>query len=213
MANNIKILIADDHPLVREGIKTILQTCTECEFEIETCSNGIEVMDIIIKKKLDLLLLDISMPIIDGFEVLSKIRNEMNSSIPILMLTSHNNPIYLKKAIELGASGYMLKQEEASVLIQAIHKILDQEKFYSAQIQNLISANSNPIEKQAIDALSWHQKQILALIVQEKTSQQIADQLFLSIRTIEGHRKRLMEKLNLNSTIGLVKFAIKNGLE
>lgn len=213
MSQTHKILIADDHPTVREGLKSILKEQNLMNVDLEFCKNGVEVLDLVSKNKFDLILLDITMPIISGLEALEKIRNELKSDVPVLMLTSHNDQAYIDKSFEHGAAGYFMKYEDADELIDAIKNVIQRDQFYNQQINHIIDSTANEEIKTSIPELSKHQRQILALIVQEKTSQEIADELFLSLRTIEGHRKRIMAKLNLTSTIGLVKYAIENGIK
>ncbi len=211
MSEIYKILIADDHPIVRDGFKLLIEMQDEISAEVVECLNGKEVLDTIRENKIDLILLDISMPIVSGLEVLKILRTELNFEAPILILSSLNNKKIILEANELGANGYILKNATADELMFAISKALNHQKYFSQEIAEILLANPN--ESAQIKSLTPREKEILILICNEKTNQQIADELYISIRTVEGHRERLLKKISVISTVGLVKFAVKNGLD
>ena len=209
------ILIVEDHHLVRSGLRLMLENQTVFQTEITEASNGVEALDLLQKKSFDIVVLDISMPLIDGVEVLKKIKKHFKN-LPVLMLTMHNEEKLIKKVIKLGASGYLLKSSATNDLIQAILEISKGNNFFTDDILTILARENEKEDrgrarkKKVEDLISEREIEILRLIVKEKTNKQIAEELSLSSRTIEGHRINIMEKLNIKTTIGLVKYAIKS---
>ncbi|MES2588815.1 MAG: response regulator transcription factor [Bacteroidota bacterium] len=210
MSKTYKILIADDHAMIRKGINAILTSQEKMNFEVFECENGLEVISFIMNKQIDLILLDISMPVMNGLEVLNKIRTELELDIPILMMTSHYNEHFIKKSIEYDTTGYILKYVDVEELLAAISSSLRKEHYYSKEIQKIISDIKKNNRHTSVENLTKLQQKILKMIVNEKTSSEIAEELFLSVRTIEGHRQRILSKLNLKNSISLVKYALTN---
>jgi DNA-binding NarL/FixJ family response regulator len=206
-----KVLIADDHQVVRQGLSAILSYQDDLHFEVTTCVNGQEMLDLAAQNTYDIILLDISMPVMDGIEALKILKTEMHSDIPVLMITSHDSKHMITATNELGSSGYVLKNAEEKDLIEAITSVLHKQKYFSKEIAAIMAQANGTDDYAKLDSLSKKEKQILVLILNEKTNQTIANELNLSIRTIEGHRERIMKKLGVSSTIGLVKFALKTG--
>jgi len=209
------ILIVEDHHLVRSGLRLMLENQTVFQTEITEASNGVEALDLLQKKSFDIVVLDISMPLMDGVEVLKKIKKHFKN-LPVLMLTMHNEEKLIKKVIKLGASGYLLKSSATNDLIQAILEISKGNNFFTDDILTILARENEKEDrgrarkKKVEDLISEREIEILRLIVKEKTNKQIAEELSLSSRTIEGHRINIMEKLNIKTTIGLVKYAIKS---
>ena len=209
------ILIVEDHHLVRSGLLLMLENQTVFQTEITEASNGVEALDLLQKKSFDIVVLDISMPLMDGVEVLKKIKKHFKN-LPVLMLTMHNEEKLIKKVIKLGASGYLLKSSATNDLIQAILEISKGNNFFTDDILTILARENEKEDrgrarkKKVEDLISEREIEILRLIVKEKTNKQIAEELSLSSRTIEGHRINIMEKLNIKTTIGLVKYAIKS---
>ena len=209
------ILIVEDHHLVRSGLRLMLENQTVFQTEITEASNGVEALDLLQKKSFDIVVLDISMPLIDGVEVLKKIKKHFKN-LPVLMLTMHNEEKLIKKVIKIGASGYLLKSSATNDLIQAILEISKGNNFFTDDILTILARENEKEDrgrarkKKVEDLISEREIEILRLIVKEKTNKQIAEELSLSSRTIEGHRINIMEKLNIKTTIGLVKYAIKS---
>jgi len=209
------ILIVEDHHLVRSGLRLMLENQTVFQTEITEASNGVEALDLLQKKSFDIVVLDISMPLMDGVEVLKKIKKHFKN-LPVLMLTMHNEEKLIKKVIKLGVSGYLLKSSATNDLIQAILEISKGNNFFTDDILTILARENEKEDrgrarkKKVEDLISEREIEILRLIVKEKTNKQIAEELSLSSRTIEGHRINIMEKLNIKTTIGLVKYAIKS---
>jgi len=213
MSKTHKILIADDHPVFRDGVRLLLESQSEFNVEVVECVNGLEVIDLVKLHSFDLILLDIAMPVLSGLEVLRLLKNEMNLDAPVLMITSYDNKKMLEESIELGANGYIIKNASADELLFGIKLAFKKQKYFSSEVAALLLQNENTQFQSTFQKLTPREKQILILITKEKNNQEIANELQISPRTVEGHRERLMKKMNVNSTIGLVKFAVKSGLD
>ena len=222
--NKLKILIADDHKLVREGIKiTLSQSNSLFEFDrMDEASNGEEA---VIKAEVfdyDLIFMDINMPILDGIEATKKIKSEKKRENKIIALSMHSEEFQIKSMIKAGASGYILKNTGLEELNRAIKTVINGNKFYSNEValkllgdfkeddDNSILSPSKPVVK--IAELSNREIQVLRLIASEFTNAEIAKKLKLSRRTIDSHRYNIVNKLHVKNTAGLIKFAIKNNL-
>lgn len=220
----LKILIADDHKLVREGIKITLSLDNSLfEFErMDEASNGEEA---VIKAELfnyDLIFMDINMPIMDGIEATRKIKSDKTRENKIIALSMHSEEFQIKSMIKSGASGYILKNTESEELNRAIKTILNGNKYYSNEVAlkllgdykgddiNPAISSSKPMVK--IAELSNREFQVLRLIANEFTNVEIAKKLKLSRRTIDSHRYNIVNKLNVKNTAGLIKFAMNNNL-
>jgi DNA-binding NarL/FixJ family response regulator len=211
--NELRILIADDHPVVRDGLKTILESDDELHIKVLACKNGKEAIDCVMENHIDLILLDISMPEMDGFEALEILKNDLKIDAPVLMITSHDTAHMVLQSIELGASGYILKNSSAEELMLGVKKALQNQQYYSAEIAQILARNKDNDFPTLFKKLTPREKQIFILILNEKSNQEIATSLSISHRTVEGHRERLLSKMNVTSTIGLVKLALNNGFD
>lgn len=215
--SKIRVLIADDHDIVRFGIVTVLNASTQVDVVGEV-ANGEEALQAFTSIRPDVCLLDISMPGMSGIETATEIRKQ-HPDAAILILTMHENEEYLNQAIKAGASGYILKQSSIKELVAAIQEVHNGKTVFSEPIAKLMAdqyvrqAISGHSSKQS-DAirLTRREKEITKLIADGKTSQEIADVLFISPRTVEAHRANLMQKLGLKNTAALVRYAVANGL-
>jgi DNA-binding NarL/FixJ family response regulator len=213
----IRVLIADDHDIVRFGIVTVLNASDLIEVVGEV-SNGDEALESYSRLLPDVCLLDISMPKMSGIESTIAIRKEHPEAV-ILILTMHQNEEYLNQALKAGAAGYLLKQSSIKELVAAIDDVHQGRTVFSEPIAKLMAdqyvrhaiSGIDSISEDAI-RLTRREKEITKLIVDGKTSQEIADILFISPRTVEAHRANLMQKLGLKNTAALVKFAVANGM-
>lgn len=215
--SKIRVLIADDHDIVRFGIVTVLNASDLIEVVGEV-SNGDEALESYSRLLPDVCLLDISMPKMSGIESTIAIRKEHPEAV-ILILTMHQNEEYLNQALKAGAAGYLLKQSSIKELVAAIEDVHQGRTVFSEPIAKLMAdqyvrhaiSGIDSISEDAI-RLTRREKEITKLIVDGKTSQEIADILFISPRTVEAHRANLMQKLGLKNTAALVKFAVANGM-
>lgn len=212
----INILLVDDHTLIREGLKLILKKNKNFKI-IGEASNGIEAIRYIDKNadKVHVVMLDITMPELDGFEV-AKIVRQNHPEIKILALTMHSEESYITKMIDVGVHGYVLKDSNLEDLSTAIKTILEGKPYYSSDVSAImINSLMNKDKKKdngELDNLTDREVEIINLITEGFKSSEIADQLKLSTRTIEVHRRNLMKKLDVKNTAELVSFVLKSKL-
>ena len=206
-----RVLLGDDHALILDGIRSALQAHYDIVGEAR---DGREAVAVAQRLHPDLVILDISMPLLNGFESAKQIRKELPSA-KVIFLSQHLNPAYLKHALKLGASGYVLKSGATQELQQAISTVLQGKTYISPAFGENVLANlwnrSGEVNREA-EGLTDRQREILQLIVEGKANKEIADILHLSIKTIEFHRARLMAKLGVRSVAELAKVAVQQGL-
>ncbi len=200
----IRIVIADDHHLVRQGIRVLLEASGLVEI-IGEAADGVKALELTQKLQPDVLVLDINMPRMTGVEVVEKLQ-KLNVLSRIVVLSMHSESAVVKKMLSLGVKGYLLKQSVAEDLLEAIQKAHRDETFISPLIE-ITRPNQNPIEK-----LTDREKEVWKLIIDGKTNRGIAHQLSISVKTVEKHRASLMDKLDVRDTASLVKVAIDQGL-
>lgn len=208
----ISILIADDHPLVGDGISTMIKDETHLNI-CAVCKTGAETLAAVETYAPDVVLLDISLPDMDGLQVCTVIRKK-NKTIKLIALTSTNEAGIISQFLASGGNGYLLKNMERSDLLQAIDDVMKGDIYLSKAANQKILEQFNSLKdaSQALPTLTRREKEILQLLYDGLNGPQIADKLFLSHYTIETHRKNLMQKLNVNSTQQLVKLAIEQKL-
>lgn len=210
----IQIGLADDHLLFREGIKAIFQDEINMEICLEA-SNGEEFITSLRKAliKPEVVLLDIRMPVIDGYET-AKILLEEYPEMKIIILTMHEEERHIIRMIELGVNGYLMKNASPEEVIDCIDCVMEYDYYFNNKITNIMRKVMMYKGKRNMDHLTYdlseREKEVLALICQEYTAKEIGEKLFISFRTVEGHRKNLISKLNVRNTAGLVVLAIKN---
>jgi DNA-binding NarL/FixJ family response regulator len=210
----IKIILIDDHRIVRNGIRMVLETAIDIEI-IGEFDSFAEYQEKIEYLKPDIILMDISMPGISGIEA-TKILKESHPDIKALILSMHNTEEFILQSLKAGAKGYLQKNTSKKELLSAIQKIYEGEEYFSEDISKIIvksmikSSNSNTQSK--LDALSSREMELLKLVAEGKSNKDIADALFISIRTVESHKNHIMSKLELKNTVELIKFAIKENI-
>lgn len=212
MNSAIKVILADDHVLMREGIRQLLEFDGNIEVVAEA-NDGEECLEIINKKKADILLLDINMPKKNGIEVLEYIKKN-NNNIKVLILTVHNEVEYLLRAIDIGVDGYILKDSESSELKKAINAIIMGENYIQP---NLIPALNNRLvnrdnDKSKIDSLTDRELEVLVLVANGMFNKEIADHLKISERTVKNHISSIFKKISVSDRTQAAVFAIKNDL-
>lgn len=208
------IIIADDHQLVIDGIKSML--LQDKHFTIAgEASNGQQALNEITLNptKFNLLITDISMPLLSGIDLCKAVKQQY-PDIKVLILSMYNSISVVKEAIAAEADGYILKNTGKDEFLTALHRIEDGGTYFSQDILPILYNQFQKEKKQEeeLAELSAREKEILSLIVKEKTSEEIAQQLFISKKTVDNHRANILEKTGCKTTIGLVKYAIKNGL-
>lgn len=210
----IKIIIADDHQLFIEGIQSLIQSIKHMEVVAEV-ANGKELLEKLETTSCDIILMDINMPEMDGIEATKQVRSAY-PDIKVLMLTMFSNKEYIEKLLRVGAHGYILKNTGMEELREAIETLVEGNSYFSKEVmerimeglqkKKLAEKNTHLIE------LTEREIEVLKLIVQECTTAEIAEKLFISTHTVETHRKNLISKLQVRNVAGLVKYALQNGL-
>lgn len=212
----VKILLVDDHQIIREGLMHLLHDESDLSV-VGEAENGLEALEKIKKLHPDLVILDINMPVMNGLECARQI-TENFPQVKILVLTMLNEQEHIRNMLQIGVDGYILKNSGRTELVTAIHQIMKGENYFSDEVKNLVmmelvkkrtessksSENKIPLTPREID--------ILQLIVEEYTNQEIAEKLFISVRTVDAHRRNLLEKTGARNTAGLVRFAYENNL-
>ena len=207
----IKILIADDHPIVRQGFKQVLQDTTDLVVADEA-GNGQEVLSLVSKKDYDVILLDISMPGKNGLEVLKELK-VLNPKIPVLILSIYPEEQYAIRALKAGASGYLTKASAPEELISAIRKVSRGGKYISSSLAEKIAYElDGDSGKAPHETLSDREYQILLMIASGKTVSDIAGEMCLSVKTVSTYRSRIIEKMKLKNNAELTTYAIRNKL-
>jgi DNA-binding NarL/FixJ family response regulator len=211
----INVLIVDDHSIVRDGIKFLLSNHKKIKI-VDECNNGKEAVDYVENNKPDVILMDINTPEMNGIDA-TEIISQKHMDIKIIALTMYNERAFVTKILKAGASGYLLKESNVKEIEEAILTVVDGGNYFSKEISNTmlssyLSKKKNYNGLALLDDLSKRELQVLKLIATGLTNNRIADQLILSIRTIETHRRNLHQKLGVHNTAGLVKFAAENDL-
>lgn len=205
----IKVALVDDHQLVIDGLYSLLSTLEDIKI-VGQANSGIDLIELLLKEEVDLVLMDISMPRMDGIEATNMVK-EKYPEIKVLILSMHDSVEYTKRALKAGADGFLLKNAGSEELQLAIHKAMNGENYFSDKImQNVVGAMKEESTDHA--ELTERELEVLKLIAMEFTTKEIAEKLFISHHTVESHRKNLLFKLNARSVAGLVKYAIENGL-
>lgn len=206
---NIKILLADDHKIVRQGISSLLKSLQGFEV-IGEASNGLEAVNFTREKKPDLIIMDINMPTMDGVDASHEIR-KFDSKVKILILTMMEDEHYIFDALSAGINGYLFKFAGLDDLSLAVQTISEGENFFDFRVTNVLLEKKNRLKKDK-SALSERETEVLRLIVKGLTSSQIGEKLFISRFTVQKHRKNIIKKTKVHSTAELVKYAIDRGI-
>ena len=204
----INILIVDDHLIVREGIKRIINDSADMSVVAEA-SSGMEALEYIWKNKYDLILLDISMPGQNGLQTLKEIK-KYDKDLPVLMLSMHAEQQYAMRAIKAGASGYLTKDSASTQLVKAIRKINDGRKHISQEVAELLATDLfHEQDKDPHEYLSDREFEVLKLIAKGQSQKEIGNNLSISHKTVSTYRTRILDKLNLRTTSDLIHYAIE----
>lgn len=213
----IKILIADDHPLIADGIKNAIETDTK--FKVEAIvNNGKEVLNYIKNNAIDILLLDIDMPIMSGIDCASSLISD-NNPVKIVMLSMYEDAYTIKKLIDLGAKSYLLKTVASKELLFALHKVYAGENYFNADVTKAIIENKpskffskTDTISPLVDDLTKREKEVITHICKGLSNLEIGEKLFISPKTVDVHRTNIMRKLDIHNVVSLVRFALRNGL-
>lgn len=212
----IRIMLADDHDLMRRGIRDLL----EADPELQVCgeaSNGREAMELARRLKPDVAVLDLAMPELNGLEAIRQIRKEF-PKMELLVFSMHDSEELVREVFAAGARGYVLKSDAALYLIEAVKSLSRHKPFFTPRISEAIlnslvaSAAGGHRETAASDPLTLREREILQLLAENKSNKEIGTRLRISVRTVETHRRSIMQKVKANSIVELVHYAIRNGI-
>jgi DNA-binding NarL/FixJ family response regulator len=206
----IRILIADDHAIVRGGLKQIIATTADIVVSGEA-AQGSEVVDKLRTCEIDLLLLDMTMPGISGVDLIRRVRAEQ-PSLPVLVLSIHNEAQVVSRALRAGATGYVTKDSDPEVLLTAIRKLASGGRFIDPKLVDAIIFETHSGDAPPHEILSDREFQVLQMLASGKSINDIAEGLALSAKTISTHKMRLMQKLGLANNAELIRYAIRHGL-
>ncbi|MDA8084676.1 MAG: response regulator transcription factor [Nitrospiraceae bacterium] len=207
----LRILIADDHPIVRKGIRQILEETKNIQ-SIDEASSGAEVLQKIAKARYDIVMLDISMPGMSGIDTLEEIKKS-NPSLPVLILSMYPEEEYAVRAIKAGASGYLTKKSAPEEMANAVRKIYRGERYISQNLAGILASTLMEDSQRPLhETLSNREFQVMRLIVSGKSLKEIAAGMSLSPKTISTFRSRILQKLNMSSNAELIQYVIRNRL-
>lgn len=211
--SDTRILLVDDHTLVRAGISALVEKMPDANVVAEA-KDGREALRLIREHSPDLVLMDIAMPGLNGLEATARISKEF-PGVRVIILSMYSNDEYLREAIKAGAAGYLLKRDAAAELETAIKVVARGEKYFSPLISARLRKDRNGMlsaDRETIERLTPRQREILQLIAERHSTKDIAQILNISVKTVETHRAQLMQRLDIHDVPGLVRFAIRGGL-
>ena len=206
----IRILLADDHPVVRPGFKMILDAQPDMEI-VGEAGNGREAVELAESLKPDVVVMDVAMPELNGIEATRRVA----ASVPharVVALSMHKDSVYVREVLRAGARGYLLKDSGANDLVAAVRAVAQGEGYLSPGVSDAVLDDYRKHVTNPIDLLSSREREVLQMLAEGKTNKEIAGVLNLSVYTVDAHRGRIMEKLNLHSINDLVRFAVRNGM-
>ncbi len=215
MDTNIRLVIADDHEIFLDGLCLMLGKASDI-MVIGNAANGRELLELVNERRPDVVLTDIKMPLMDGVEVTKKL-SETFPEIGVIALSMFDEDHLVVDMLEAGAKGYLLKNAGKNEILDAIHAVYSNNTYYCRQTTNKLAgmiakSKFNPYKKKEIFAFADKEREIIRYICMQLTAQEIADRVFLSRRTVEGYRVKILEKMNVKNAAGVVVYALKNGL-
>jgi len=211
----IRLGIADDHKIFRNGLKATLEDCADFDLVLEA-SNGKQLIALLETTVPDVILMDIKMPEMDGIQTTAKVKQRY-PHVKVLALSMFNEDKYIVDMMKAGASGYLLKNAEPEEIIEAISTVYHKDYYFNEHLSitliKQLAGNTQP-GSTTLSLADFNEREIevLRLVCQECSNQEIADKIFLSVRTVEGYRARLFEKTRSKNLVGLVIFAVKTGI-
>jgi DNA-binding NarL/FixJ family response regulator len=206
----IRILLADDHAVVRQGFKMILAEQPDMEIAGEA-ANGREAVELAEKIKPDVVVMDVAMPELNGIEATRRLAASA-PHIRVLALSMHKDSVYVREILRAGARGYLLKDSPAQDLLAAVRAVAGGKGYLSPAVSSAVLDDYRKHVTDPIDLLTSREREVLQMLAEGKTNKEIATTLNLSVYTVDAHRGRIMEKLNVHSINELVRFAVRNGL-
>ncbi len=209
-SRKIRVLLADDHTILRRGVRLLVESQPDMEVAGEA-RNGREAVEQVRKLKPDVVVMDVSMPEWNGIEATRQICEEPGN-IRVIALSMHRDSVYVREILRAGARGYLLKESDDEDLVKAIRLVYRGEAFLAPAISDAVLMDYRKHVSNPVDLLTNREREILAMVAEGKTNKEIANALSLSVYTVESHRGSVMEKLNLHNTGDIVRFALRNGL-
>ena len=206
----IRILLADDHAVVRQGFKMILSAQPDMEI-VGEAANGREAIELAEQFKPDVVVMDVAMPELNGIEATRRLLGALPHT-RVIALSMHKDSVYVREILRAGARGYLLKDSGAEDLVRAIRAVAGGESWLSPAVSNAVLDDYRRHVTNPIDLLTSREREVLQMLAEGKTNKEVAVVLNLSVYTVDAHRGRIMEKLNLHSINELVRFAVRNGL-
>lgn len=212
----ITVLLAEDHMVVREGLRTLLEAENDIQV-VGEASTGRQAVDLARKLRPSVVVMDIAMPQLNGLEATRQMRKAVPAA-KVLILSAHSDDAYVDQVVAAGASGYLLKQTSAHVLSKAVREVQKGNAFFSPSVARRVrswrgqTADSSKRIQGKSSRLSSREMEVLQLIAEGRANKQVAAELGISVKTVEKHRQRLMEKLNIHDTAGLTRYAIAAGV-
>ena len=206
----IRILLADDHAVVRQGFRMILSAQPDMEI-VGEAGNGREAVTLAEQFKPDVVVMDVAMPELNGIEATRRLALSAPHT-RVVALSMHKDSVYVREILRAGARGYLLKDSVAADLVHAVRAVASGEGYLSPAVSNAVLDDYRRHVTNPIDLLTSREREVLQMLAEGKTNKEIAGVLNLSVYTVDAHRGRIMEKLNLHSINELVRFAVRNGL-
>lgn len=210
MKKRIRILLADDHRMVRKGFRLILESQDDLEV-IGEAGNGREAVEMALSLKPDIVVMDVTMPELNGIEATRRLRNA-TPPIRVVALSVHRDGVYVREIVRAGAEGYILKESADTELLSAIRAVAEGDSYLSPEVAGAVLKDYRRHATNPLDLLSSREREVLQLIAEGKTNKDVAAHLNLSVYTVDGYRTRIMEKLGLHSVGEVVRFAVRYGL-
>jgi DNA-binding NarL/FixJ family response regulator len=207
----IRVLLADDHAIIRDGLRALLQSVPDIEV-VDAVGNGRTAVQRAIELKPDVVIMDIAMPDLNGIEA-ARILREKFPATRVVMLSMHSDSEYLYRALDAGATGYLLKESAGDEVLSAVRAVRAGQRYLSRTLESLERRSDVRTGRVSpLDSLSVRERQVLQLVVEGRSSAEIARMIHLSPKSVDTYRSRLMKKLGVADVTALVKFAIQHGL-
>lgn len=214
MKNTVRLAVVDDQQLFRKGLVSLIDEFEELSVSLEA-ANGKELLEGLKTHKADVVLLDLEMPVMDGIETTENLRQKF-PDIKVLILTMHNEEQIILHLLEKGAHGFLLKDNPIETVVDAIYGVIENGYFFNDRISKImvkgLVRNNKIIPSFSPARLSEREIEVVRLICKEFTNKEIAEKLFISARTVDGHREKILEKTKAKNTAGIVMYAVKNNL-
>lgn len=208
--NQIRIMLADDHSVVRQGFRAILSQQADMQI-VGEASNGRDVITLAEELKPDLIVMDVAMPELNGMEATRRLAGSLPRT-RVLALSMHKDSVYVREMLKAGARGYLLKDAGEHDLLEAVRAVARGGEYISPSVQDALNSTYKMHGTTPLDLLTSREREVLQLIAEGKTNKEVATGLNISVFTVDAHRGRIMEKLNVHNVNELVRFAVRNGL-